>query len=78
MIRTVDRVNKEKKNAYKYQEKEKTAKSEEPEPIEMVKDLICGKYVQKEKAFQTLDNQHQTLYFCSWDCRQKYIENKNG
>ena len=40
---------------------------------EMVKDPVCGTYVDKESAI-TVRNGDQTLYFCSYECRKKYIE----
>lgn len=43
-----------------------------PEPAEMVKDSCCGNLVDKEKAYSTYiqDTLH---YFCSWECRQRYL-----
>lgn len=45
----------------------------EMQETQMVKDDFCGKMVDKNKAYiiRDGDNSH---YFCSWDCRQKYIE----
>lgn len=47
------------------------------EEIEMVLDPCCNTYIAKNKAYQlaTDDNIH---YFCSWDCRQKFIENNKS
>jgi YHS domain-containing protein len=40
---------------------------------ELVQDKICGKYIPKVKAYITMgDNKRH--YFCSWECRQRYIE----
>jgi len=55
-------------------EKLNSEKMEAQHAIEMVQDSYCNKYVQKEKAFQVVNNEGITHYFCSWDCRQKYIE----
>ena len=40
---------------------------------EMVKDPVCGTYVEKDSAI-TVRNGEQTLSFCSYECRKKYIE----
>ncbi len=41
---------------------------------EMVQDPICGAYVDKENAL-TVRNGRQVTYFCSYECRQKYLKN---
>lgn len=41
--------------------------------IEMVKDNICGRYIAKDKAY-IIRSDDEDNYFCSWECRQKYIE----
>lgn len=41
---------------------------------EMVQDPICGAYVDKENAL-TVRNGRQITYFCSYECRQKYLKN---
>ena len=41
----------------------------------MVKDEVCEAYLQREKAYQVVEDD-KTHYFCSWECRQKYIEEK--
>ena len=43
--------------------------------LEMVKDEVCEAYLQREKAYQVVEDD-KTHYFCSWECRQKYIEEK--
>lgn len=40
---------------------------------EMVKDLECGEYIDKSKAYIAVVD-GKRYYFCSWDCRQKFIE----
>jgi len=47
----------------------------ETEPIEMVKDNVCNTLLQKDKAYILRVND-QAHYFCSWKCRQKYINEK--
>lgn len=41
--------------------------------IEMVYDEVCEVYVPKKKAYQVVE-EDKTHYFCSWECRQKYID----
>lgn len=41
--------------------------------VEVVKDECCGAYVPKDKAYQIVDEDGNTHYFCGWDCRQKYM-----
>ena len=57
---------------------ESDEKTEASMEIEMVKDAYCDKYVQKNKAFQIVDHEGSAHYFCSWDCRQKYISETKG
>jgi len=40
---------------------------------EMVRDSICGKMIEKRKAY-IVSSGNQMNYFCSWECRQKFIE----
>ena len=40
---------------------------------EMVQDPICGTYVDKENAI-SVRNGDQVTYFCSYECRQKYLD----
>ncbi len=41
--------------------------------IEMVLDEVCNTYVPINKAFQVV-REDSTHYFCSWECREKFIE----
>lgn len=42
--------------------------------LETVHDTVCDSYVLKEDAYiAVVDNKRH--YFCSWECRQKFIEN---
>lgn len=42
----------------------------------MVQDPVCGTYVDKNSSI-TVRNGDQTLHFCSYECRQKYIDKFN-
>lgn len=42
----------------------------------LVRDPICGVYVEKENSF-TVRNGDKVEHFCSDDCRQKYIQQVN-
>lgn len=42
-------------------------------PIEMVEDPVCGKFIEKHHGYQ-LSRGTETFYFCSWDCREKFIQ----
>lgn len=49
---------------------------EKEEPIkEMVQDVICGQEVEKEKAYRIVKGEEE-YFFCSWDCREAFLENK--
>ncbi len=53
--------------------------AEEPKQrvITMVEDKICGNRIQKEKAY-IINKNDEDHYFCSWDCREKFInENRD-
>lgn len=39
---------------------------------EMVKDPVCGTYVEAEGGI-TVRNGEKVLHFCSYECREKYI-----
>ena len=40
---------------------------------QMVRDDYCGKMVEKSKAF-IIQEDGQPHHFCSWECRQNYIQ----
>lgn len=42
------------------------------EEIEMVTDPICGRSIPRDKAY-ILAGEQGEQYFCSWDCRNKFI-----
>ncbi len=55
--------------------KEEAIHEEHSEKIadgDLVKDPICGTYVEKESSVSVRDGEH-VEYFCSHDCRSKYI-----
>ncbi len=41
-----------------------------------VTDLVCNEEVEKAKAFHVIKN-GESHYFCSWDCRDKFLESAN-
>lgn len=41
----------------------------------LVEDPVCHKLVPKQQA-QTLQDNDETLYFCSEECRDKYVSEK--
>lgn len=41
--------------------------------VDMVQDQICDTFLPKNKAYQ-LAEEDKVSYFCSWECRQKYID----
>lgn len=53
--------------------REEDSNTKEEIPLEMVEDVYCGKLIEKSQAYQ-LSRGNETLYFCSWDCREKYIK----
>ena len=57
-------------------EKDAQTKKKRVASGEMVQDPVCGTYVEKENAI-TVRNGDQTLHFCSYECRQKYIDKFN-
>lgn len=63
-------------NRAKTQEKipsqETMEKEEKAASIEIVQDIVCGNDVPKHKAYQVIRD-NGTHYFCSWNCRQKFI-----
>lgn len=46
------------------------------ETKEMVTDLVCKKEIEKTSAFHVIRNS-ESHYFCSWDCRDKFLESAN-
>lgn len=43
------------------------------ETKDMVTDPVCHKELEKSKAFHVIKND-ESHYFCSWDCREKFLE----
>ena len=54
-------------------EKEAQQQKKRVDSGEMVKDPVCGTYVEKDNAI-TVRNGDQTLHFCSYECRDKFLE----
>ncbi len=55
--------------------KEEKMENEEAKKVAdgvLVRDPVCGVYVEKENSF-SVRNGDNVEYFCSDDCRQKYI-----
>ena len=44
---------------------------------QMVRDPICGTFVLPERAIVLTDG-HDRVYFCSTDCRDKYLVDRRG
>lgn len=65
-------MNDNKKKAQKEDAKQK----KRVESGEMVQDPVCGTFVDKESAI-TVRNGEKVLHFCSYECRQKYIDMVN-
>jgi len=60
------------KAALKAKEDNAVSKVEVKEEIEMVTDHICGRTLPKLEAY-ILAKDNKKHYFCSWDCREKFI-----
>ncbi|MEN1759069.1 hypothetical protein [Anoxynatronum sibiricum] len=48
-------------------------KKENAVPVEMVMDTTCNCEIPRKQAYILLDDQDQPVYFCSWECRAKYL-----
>ena len=44
---------------------------------QMVKDPVCGMYMDSRLAFR-LNRRSEELYFCSEECKQKYLRDSSG
>jgi uncharacterized protein len=57
----------------------KTQPQETPEGIatQMVKDPVCGMYMDSRLAVR-LENRRENFYFCSEECKEKYLSNPGG
>lgn len=56
----------------KHELRQQAQRSMEKEGI-LVKDPVCGTYVSKESDIR-VKHGDRTLYFCSYDCRDKYLK----
>lgn len=54
-------------------QKQGTQSQEQPQPKELVEDEICHQSIEKEKAYRVLKDGKEH-FFCSWECRQKFLE----
>ncbi len=63
----------------KKKKEEKIQKEEEKRVAagNLVRDPICGTYVEKESSISVRDGEH-VEYFCGHDCRNKYIARVEG
>ena len=54
---------------------EKSTKTQESRVAagEMVKDPVCGAYVEKDSSI-TVRNEDVVHHFCSYECREKYLK----
>ena len=43
----------------------------------LVRDPVCGVHISEERAL-ALRNEGEVVYFCSTDCRDKYMRNNRG
>lgn len=43
---------------------------------EMVTDPVCHAQVERSQAYHVI-SEGQSQYFCSWDCREKFLESNN-
>ncbi len=68
-----DNVTKQNEYGSSNQDAGQDIKTESKPVLEMVKDELCGIHVQKEKAYIVVDNNDKRHYFCSWECRNKFI-----
>lgn len=66
----------EEKLKEKHQEQQELEEKIEQPVIEKVIDPVCGCEIEKDKAYIVVEKDERK-YFCSWDCRQKYIKQKN-
>jgi YHS domain-containing protein len=55
-----------------FQKAKKTTPFPHGHPTAMVKDPVCGIYLDPNVAFR-MDHKKEALYFCSNDCRQKFL-----
>jgi uncharacterized protein len=44
---------------------------------QMVKDPVCGMYMDSRLAVR-LENRRENYYFCSEECKEKYLSNPGG
>jgi uncharacterized protein len=57
--------------------KSQSAESTEEAANQMVKDPICGMYMDSRLAVR-LESRRENFYFCSEECKKKYLSNPGG
>jgi len=57
--------------------RKKTARSNPNQPRRLFKDPVCGVYVDEEEAVK-LTWKNETVYFCSKECRDKFLQQKKS
>lgn len=57
-------------------EEQKNENTESNKSEVMVKDPVCGTYVTTDSEIRVKEGQ-KVLYFCSYECRDKFLEDKN-
>ena len=55
-----------------FRKPQRTAPFPKSHPTAMVKDPVCGIYLDPDVAFR-MDHKKEAVYFCSNDCRQKFL-----
>ena len=56
-------------------EKQPAVKETEAVVREVAKDPVCGKEIEKEKAYRVVKDGEEH-FFCSWDCREAFLARK--
>jgi len=54
-----------------------TSNPGEPQPGSTVKDPVCGMYMDPRLAIRLRRQQEGDLYFCSEECRRRYLSGSN-
>jgi uncharacterized protein len=57
--------------------KSQPAEDTESASNQMVKDPVCGMYMDSRLAVR-LENRRENYYFCSEECKNKYLSNPGG
>ena len=57
-------------------QEQKSDKTAESIPIQWVHDETCHASIDKSDAYILVDDTDIPHYFCSWECRQQFLENR--